>query len=306
MKRLWLLMGLTLILSPVVQGTVIQHDAGHLILDHSPRRIAALNWTQAEMLLSLGVSPVGVTSIKGYRQWQSDYPPLPDQVVELGHRAEPSLEAIAHLQPDLILGYNWRHTRLLPVLEAIAPTALFRQYPSQKDPRDYLARMQTTFRTVGEIVGRQQQTETKLTELADALTDARARIQQAGRTGETVVVGKFVGMGLGLRVYGEASLAGSLLREIGLQSVPLTPLPGRDFTHLDLLKLSSLGDVSLILLGDIPKEARGMTHSPVWQQLPAVRDNRLYRAPKLWSFGGPDSAIRMLHAFTDQLAPEGT
>ncbi len=69
MKRLRLLMGLTLILSPGIQGAVIQHDAGHLILDHSPRRIAALNWTQAEMLLSLGISPVGVTSVQGYRQW---------------------------------------------------------------------------------------------------------------------------------------------------------------------------------------------------------------------------------------------
>ena len=62
-------------------------------------------------------------------------------------------------------------------------------------------------------------------------------------------------------------------------------LPGRDFSHVDLLQLSLVGDASLIILGDVKSDARTMTQSSVWQNLPAVKEGRVYSAPQLWSFG---------------------
>ncbi|CAM3851160.1 iron-siderophore ABC transporter substrate-binding protein [Parendozoicomonas haliclonae] len=277
------------------------HDYGHVTLDAAPQRIAALNWTQAEFLLSLGVTPVGVTTLKGYRHWQSNNPPMPEGVVELGHRAEPSLEALWQLQPDLILGYNWRHGRLYDRLQAIAPTALYTQYPSQGDPRNYLTRMEDNFWRVAQLLDRTTLAEQHIKELEQTLAACRQRIKDAGLSGSRVMVGKFVGMGLGLRTYGEGSLAGAILEALSLENAWVKTLPGRDFSHIDLTQLPLVGDASLMLIGEVQGEARTMTTSAVWNSLPAVKEERVYRTPNLWGFGGPVSAKRMAEEFTRQL-----
>ncbi|WP_422461228.1 MULTISPECIES: iron-siderophore ABC transporter substrate-binding protein [unclassified Endozoicomonas] len=269
-----------------------------------PDKIAALNWTQAEMLLTLGITPAGVTSIKGYKEWQSNSPIMPDGVQELGLRSEPSLEAIAALKPDLILGYQWRHNRIIAELEAIAPTVLFTQYPTTDNPSNYYHRMQSVFRSVARLTDQTTLAEEKLREMEQLMGQARRRIQQAGMTGQSVVVGKFVGMGLGLRVYADASMAGAIVNELGLVNSWHSALPGRDFTHVDLLKLTTIGDASLLIIGSQPDDLPAMTRSPVWQAIPAVREGRVHYLPALWSFGGPLSATRMATAIVSQLAPE--
>ncbi|WP_461534777.1 ABC transporter substrate-binding protein [Spongorhabdus nitratireducens] len=266
-----------------------------------PERIAALNWTQAEFLLTLGITPAGVTTIKGYRRWQTDNPPLPQGVTELGHRAEPSLEALRGLKPDLILGYNWRHQRLAQRLQAIAPTLLFSQYPSESDSRNYLQRMQDNYLQVAEYLGRVPAAKAQLVQLQQVLSKGRQQIADAGLSGETVIMGKFVGMGLGLRVFGEQSLAGAIMQELGLKNGWNSTLPGRDFTHIDLLQLPAVGNATLLLNGGSVSKHRSMTEAAVWQQLPAVKEDRVYLLPSLWSYGGPESAIRMVEEIVRQL-----
>lgn len=267
-----------------------------------PQKIAALNWTQAEMLLTLGITPAGVTSIKGYQQWQSNNPPLSGQEVELGHRAEPSLEALAALQPDLILGYRWRHNRIYSRLNRIASTVLYQQYPSPEDNRDYYVRMQEIFLDVARLVNKESLAQQKTDEMRRTIASARKRISDAGLASQPVVVGKFVGMGLGLRVYGHRSLVGAMTRELGLNNVWSDTLPGRDFTHVDLLKLTTIGDASLIILGGDASLSSDMIRSPVWQSIPAVKEGRVYYLPALWSFGGPLSAMRMAETIASHLA----
>lgn len=290
---------LLFLLSTALSAGASSLDSGEKI----PDKIAVLNWTQAEMLLTLGMTPVGVTSINGYKEWQSNTPVLPDGVQELGLRSEPSLEAIAALKPDLILGYQWRHNRIISELEAIAPTVLFTQYPLT-DNSSYYHRMQSIFRSVARLIGQTALAEEKLREMQQLMDQARRRIQQAGMTGHSVVVGKFVGMGLGLRVYADASMAGAIVNELGLVNSWHSALPGRDFTHIDLLKLTTIGNASLLIIGSQPGDLPAMTRSPVWQAIPAVREERVHYLPALWSFGGPLSASRMATAIVSQLAPE--
>ena len=282
----------------------IEHQAGITQLPEIPEKVAALNWTQTEILLSLGITPAGVTSIKGYKTWQSNNPPIPDGIVELGQRAEPGLEAIAELKPDLIIGYDWRHNRIYSELNAIAPTVLYQQYPSAEDNRNYFVRMQDIYRSVARIFGKSQLAEARLAEMELDIAKAKATVEQAGLQNQKVVVGKFVGMGLGLRLYGNASMAGALVNRLGLQNSWTATLPGRDFTHVDLLKLTEIGDASLIIMGEEPDDNNSMVNSPVWKALPAVQEGRVYYLPTLWSFGGPDSASRMVNTFATHLVSE--
>ena len=55
-----------------------------------PNRIVALEWLPVELLLALGIVPYGVADTINYRLWVSE-PPLPDSVIDVGLRTEPTL-----------------------------------------------------------------------------------------------------------------------------------------------------------------------------------------------------------------------
>ena len=67
-----------------------------------PQRVVALQWDILENLVGLGIRPAGAADIASRAEWVRE-PALPDRIVDVGTRAEPNLERIAELKPDLIL-----------------------------------------------------------------------------------------------------------------------------------------------------------------------------------------------------------
>ena len=70
---------------------------------HQTKKVISLSWSATEALLALGVTPVGVADPNGYSEWVNS-PPLPNDVRNIGTRAEPNLAVIYSLKPDLIIG----------------------------------------------------------------------------------------------------------------------------------------------------------------------------------------------------------
>lgn len=280
----------------------VEHDGGSTEFKDTPQRIVALTWSQAEILLTLGVTPVGVATVPGYRKWQSNYPPLPESVVDVGHRGNPNLDVIARLQPDLILGYNFRHQNQLQRLQGIAPTLLYRQYPSTADPDfRYFQQMLRITRDLGRLLQREQEADIAIETMQAAITTARTRLAAAGLQDQPVVLGKFVGMGMGLRVFSDSSMAADIANQLGLSNQWHQGLPGRDFTHIQLPQMLALGNCHLIIFGDDSDETSVMQHSAIWPQLEFVKNNRLYRVKNSWGFGGPASASRMAQRISKAL-----
>lgn len=78
---------------------------GEITLEATPQRIVALGWGDAETALSLGVQPVGASDWlafggEGVGPWAEG---LYDTAPTIIETLEPSYEAIAALEPDLIL-----------------------------------------------------------------------------------------------------------------------------------------------------------------------------------------------------------
>jgi ABC-type Fe3+-hydroxamate transport system substrate-binding protein len=265
-------------------------------------RVVALNWSAAEMLLSLGIEPVAVTSKNGYRRWQSNSPPLPDGVIDVGNRAFPNLSLLLQLQPDLIVGYPFRHARLVNDLNSIAPTMLLQQF-GQFDQPDYryMSQMRENYLLLAKRLGKVSLAQLQLMEMDAELARLKGSLKAAGLSHKTVVYGKFVGMGYGLRVFSQQSLAASIATELGLDYVWQTNLPGKDFTHLQLEEIQLLKDSALILVKETQSKGDRMTQSPLWAQHEFVKNNDIYYVSPLWSFGGPVSVIRMARAFTAAL-----
>lgn len=83
-------------------------------LPTTPKRIVVLEFLLAESLLTLDIVPIGMSDPRLYPDWVGYGAERLTQVVNVGTRQQPSLEAIALLKPDLILGLSNRHAPLFP------------------------------------------------------------------------------------------------------------------------------------------------------------------------------------------------
>ena len=112
----------------------VRHWAGSTAIGQPPKRVAVLSTGQADGLLTLGVVPAGATRddrgalISDYLlQAYPEHKAALSQVMDLGTRQSADVEAVAALQPDLIL-VNRTATppAILAQYQRIAPTVVTR------------------------------------------------------------------------------------------------------------------------------------------------------------------------------------
>lgn len=100
----------------------VEHAMGTETLEKKPEKVVILTNEGTEALLALGVTPVGAV-----QSWTGDpwYEHIADQMKDVevvGLESQVNVEAIAALQPDLIIGNKMRHEEIYEQLKAIAPT----------------------------------------------------------------------------------------------------------------------------------------------------------------------------------------
>lgn len=105
-------------------------------------RVVALDWRYEEILVALGVEPVGVVEIGK----SAEPPTLAGKLgsaTSVGQAKQPNLEVIQSLEPDVILASPTRHAAILDQLTAIAPTEAFSDatYGDVLDSMDVIAGM---------------------------------------------------------------------------------------------------------------------------------------------------------------------
>lgn len=98
----------------------MKHAMGTTTIEGSPKRVVVLTNEATDNVLALGVKPVGAV-----QSWMVN--PYYDYIAAdmrgvpvVGQELEPSLEKIATLQPDLIVGSKVRHQQVYAQLSAIA------------------------------------------------------------------------------------------------------------------------------------------------------------------------------------------
>lgn len=94
-------------------------------------RVATVDWTLVETLMSLGVVPVAAAQIKDYQAWVAE-PALPESVVDIGLRGQPNRELAASLNLDLIL-ISPLFSAIEPTLSQIAPVQTLTTYNPEND-----------------------------------------------------------------------------------------------------------------------------------------------------------------------------
>lgn len=278
------------VLGETAEYRVIRHFGGETRIPASPQRVVTLgNWI-TDPLLALGVTLAGTVSYFGV----DDVPPYAEAQLEgvprVGTWETPNLEAILTSEPDLILAGSFLKEGFGAQLERIAPTVYLEG--SVTDPREQL-------RDMGRLLGLGAAAETRVAEYDAALDQAKQALGD-----KTDLRAAFMRVRASdLRLYGgSSSIATLLYDELGFARAPLveTVLEEEWQVPISGELIPELG--ADVLFYAVEDEARfdELSTTPLWQNVPAVREGRAFGVPIYFYFGSAPAdeyAVEMLLEF---------
>lgn len=250
---------------------VVETAFGDVTVEEEPERVVALGWGDAETALALDVQPVGASDWLGFGgegvgPWAAG---RYDEAPEIIETLEPSFEAIAALEPDLILdvkssGDQARHDRLA----SIAPTI-----GVPEGGESYLTTTEQQLEMIAAALGKQEEGEALLAGLED--TFAQARADHPDWEGRTATAATLTSEGWG--AYVEGSERVDFLEKLGFVQNPQIAEMEPDATGFSVAlsaeRLDAL-DADLVVAFPIFIETSEITGDPLFQQVPAVADGR--------------------------------
>ncbi len=288
----------------------IEDALGTVTIEGTPERVVVLEWTYAEDLIAVGLEPVGVADVEGYNAWVNVEPALSEDVTDVGTRQEPSLESIAALEPDLIIGVQFRHEPIYDDLSAIAPTLLFNPYPEEGADLDQYAEMEQTFLAIADAVNRTTQAEAVLDDLHASFEDAAAVLAESGHVGEPFVLAQAYTAqdAPQIRLFTDNSMAAQILASIGLDNAwQATQFEIYGFSTVDVEALATVetADFFYVVQDADNVFENQLAENPVWSNLAFVREDRAYAlGGDMWLFGGPLSAQLLVDKVVTLLTTE--
>ena len=157
-------------------GVLAATTLSNLAVAAPARRVVVLDWGLTEMVLSIGVVPVGIANTRDFRR-NFTACDVPASVVDLGLMFQPNMELLFALKPDLIV-ISPAHATLRAALERVAPTVTFGRYRSSDTP--YSAARAETLQ-LAHLLGCEARAEALIAQ-ADTVMD-RARTSLAALPG---------------------------------------------------------------------------------------------------------------------------
>ncbi|MBQ1024079.1 ABC transporter substrate-binding protein [Micromonospora sp. C95] len=285
--------------------TVTDSRGKEVKLDAPATKVVGLEWGEVEMLVSLGVMPVGVADPEGYATWVSAAK-LDPGVKDVGTRGEPSIDSIVALQPDLVVMEDDRGANVITQLEKYVPVIVTKG----SDASDNLGRMRADLNMIAAAVGKTAEAEKLLADFDAAIADGKKKIADAGAAGRPFAIadGWKEGSTVSIRMFGEGALVSQIGIQLGLTNAwtgetdPAWGLGQTDVEGLTVLKSPDLHFFYNASDG-VDVFADGLSSNAIWKSLPFVKQGNLHRMPDgIWTFGGPLSGKQYIDQFVTTYA----
>ncbi|MFP1950304.1 Fe(3+)-hydroxamate ABC transporter substrate-binding protein FhuD [Lonsdalea quercina] len=250
------------------------------------RRIVALEWQPLELLMALGVTPLGVADKHNYQRWVKS-PTLPDSVVDVGLRTEPNLELLTQLRPSLLL-YADGFGPAPAQMARIAPGMGFSFINGDDGPLESARR---SLRALGDRLGLRPAAEQHLALFSRFMAQARVNLQAYTRRPLllfTVMDARHV------LILGRHSLFQSVMDELGIENAWQGETNAWGSIIVGMERLATLSAEAEAMCFDHGNSAlmEEVEANPLWQALPFVRHQRWRRVEPVWFYGGTLSAMR--------------
>ncbi|WP_209280903.1 iron-siderophore ABC transporter substrate-binding protein [Kocuria sp. JC486] len=169
----------------------IDHAYGSTTIDEEPKRVATIAWVNQDVVLALGVVPVGIaeTDFGGNENKSTDW--FDDALAEKGGEQPTKwsetdgldFQAIAAAEPDLIIGVYSGMTqedydKLSEIANTVAPPA---------DTAPFGTPWEETTRLIGEALGRDQEAEDLVSSVEEKIS--KAAEENPDLAGKTFIYG---------------------------------------------------------------------------------------------------------------------
>lgn len=281
--------------------TVTDARGEEITLDAPAEDVVALEWSEVEDLVTLGVMPVGVADVDGYSTWVSEVP-LDDSVIDVGTRQEPSVDSIVALEPDLVITEE-RGNNVISQLEEHVPVMVL----EGSNTADNIGQMRDNFTAIATAVGKEDEAAAVLEEFDTTLEEGEQAIEDAGASGQEFAMadGWMQGSSVAIRMFGEGSLVSDLAEEVGMVNAwggEVDEVWGLGQT--DVEGLTGLGDVHFFYSAsqeDVFSD--GFEGNAIWESLPAVENGNVHKLDAgTWTFGGPRSSMHIVDQLVAALA----
>lgn len=277
--------------------TVTDATGTKITLDHPAQRIVCLVGECEDILASLGIKPVAVNDTYGQdpHLWGDEA----KSFAKIGGSfSAPNIEDIAKATPDLVIGIANADEQLRPSMKPIAPMYITNPATYQDSLKD--------LENIGQLTGRSAQASAAAKKFTDELANYKAK---SPNNVSTVLI---YGAAPNFSVFTQGSLTPSVLSQIATYPIPAPPnapgasdhepgaIPG---SLEELLKINP--DTLLIASFGNSKISQQLSSQPVWKELKAVKDNRVYEVnPSYYVFGrGPISLEQALQDAMSKLYP---
>lgn len=264
---------------------VIKHAKGEITLEQHPTKIAVLDTKFVDQLVALSEQPAG--SVKAAAD-KTDFPEyLSEKLTDvklLGTRDEPNLEAIAAMEPDLIICTEFQE-KVYDSLSKIAPTIML----------DFDENWRDTLTTFGKITGKSEEASAVL----EAYNEKTAKLKEELKTklGEQTVA-LIRPRDEGIRIHTPSHRTGDILyNDLGL-SAPQQVLDEKDTAYqISFEAFPEVGaDHYFLVHDDMFKEVvEEFQQTETWKSVEAVKNNQVYEVDSnIWiAYYGP-IAINMI------------
>lgn len=257
-----LLFAAQLALSGAAFAVTVEDQQGRFTLDTPPQRIVVLELSFADALAAVDVSPVGIADdndparilpeVRAHlKPWQS-----------VGSRAQPSLEAISALRPDLIVADSSRHRGIYAALRQIAPVLLL------KSRNETYAENLQSAAIIGKVVGQDPLMQQRLAQHRQRMADFAGQLP----AGASVVFGTSREQQFNL--HSRDTYTGSVLSALGL-SVPAA-IAGAPMATIGLEQLLAINPQWLFVAHYRTESiVRKWQRDPLWQMLQAQQKQQV-------------------------------
>lgn len=264
----------------------MEHVAGITCIPEKFERLVTLD--DGENAIALGIKPLGAVISDFSLHWQDKL----TEVKNIGTIGEPSLESILALKPDLIVGSEY-HKGIYPITSKIAPTVLLKFGHS--------GQWKEVFTNTSVALGKKEVGQQVMADYYRRLAEFKQKMGNKLSRIKVSVVRVYPDK---INLYLLDSFCGIVLQDAGLsrpESQNYTASEAKKLFGNQIQvpignELIEQADGDVIFIWTYENNAKGnqtaqykleqLKASPLWRNLKAVKENKVYVVPSYWIGSG--------------------
>jgi iron complex transport system substrate-binding protein len=266
----------------------VEHAMDTTEIKGTPERVVILTNEGTEALLALGIKPVGAVKSWTGNPWYDHIKDKMEGVKELGTEAEPNLEAIAALKPDLIIGNKLRHEKIYEQLKAIAPTVF---------SETLRGNWKDNFMLYAKAVNKEEKGKEVIAEYDKRIEELKAKLGDKLKMKVSIV--RF--MPGDVRIYHKDSFSGVILDQLGFARPESQNV--NDFAEMGVTKEripAMEGDILFYFIyetgdGEASKLEKEWINDPLFKSLNVAKQGKVYKvSDAIWNTAGGVLAAHLM------------